>query len=153
MILKEFGMESCSFSSKLKCMSEQNCPNCGASLDGPTAKCPRCGERTEPWQRVWRRYFLISFLATPALCIGLPLWRSVLQKSFPLSQLAKIVTMTRGAELLILVIGTAVSAYSLVRSQGKSPHSSEVAAYAILLLFLYIVISLLGYAQIARWLG
>ena len=60
--------------------------------------------------------------------------------------------MTRGAEFLILVIGTVISAYSLVRSQGKSPHSSEVAAYAILLLFLYIAISLVGYAQLARWM-
>jgi hypothetical protein len=78
---------------------------------------------------------LISFFATPALAIGLPLWIPLIQAYAPAMAQISIVALI-GVEF----VGAGVSAYLLARSEGKRPNGADIVGYWMLFVALYAII-------------
>src|SRR5438552_14764014 len=105
----------------------RSCPNCGGHVaDGAESKCSHCGYLTEAPSAVWWRYFWISVVATPALSLGIPFWLRFMRNRLP-KEFTSLLFLT--AEVLVLLGGSAVSAYLLARSRKEPSHSANIPAY------------------------
>ena len=136
----------------------RTCPNCGAPFaHSADAKCARCGYLAEPPASVWWRYFWLSVVATPGLCIATPLWGHLLQDFFPsLPWVSWFRALPLDAALLggvlTLMLGASISAHLLVRAQGLGSHSANTVAYWMLFVFLYAMIISFGLHAIRDWM-
>ena len=129
--------------------SPSKCPACGGPFTEVVGeRCPNCGAVLEPATErpLWRLYFWLVFLGTPALALGTamvgPLVMRLMPRGFP-------VPFRAATPLGIVFLGAAISAYLLARAHSKTARSARdviglTIGYTVGLVIVYAAIAFVG---------